>query len=223
MDVDKLTNNYIHQVISGLKFFFEEVLGKPEAIRNITYPKKEKKLPIVLSEDEVTSILKGIDNLKHRAIIFLVYASGLRVGEVVRLKKEDIDSDRMIVHVKQAKGKKDRITLLSKLSLEVLRNYVKKYRPDEWLFPGQDEKKHITERTVQKVFENAYTKAKVTKDISIHTLRHSFATHLLEGGTDLRYIQELLGHNSSKTTEIYTHVSTKSIGRIQSPLDKLHI
>lgn len=223
MDEDNLTNNYIHQVISGLKFFFEEVLKKPNEVKDIQYPKKERKLPVVLSEDEVCRILKSIDNLKHRAILFLVYSSGLRVGEVVRLRIQDIDSQRMLVNVKQAKGKKDRITMLSNISLEVLRSYMKKYRPEDWLFPGQDEKDHITERTVQRVFECACRKAEITKDVSVHTLRHSFATHLLEGGTDLRYIQELLGHNSSKTTEIYTHVSTKSISKIQSPLDKLNI
>jgi Site-specific recombinase XerD len=223
MDEDKCTSTYLHQVISGLKFFFEKTLEKPEQVKNIKYPKKEKKLPVVLSEEEVCSILKSIDNLKHRAIIFLVYSSGLRVGEVVRLKIQDIDSQRMQVNVKQAKGKKDRVTLLSKVSLEVLRIYLQKYRPEEWLFPGQNEGSHITERTVQKIFENACKKADIVKDVSVHTLRHSFATHLLEGGTDLRYIQELLGHNSSKTTEIYTHVSAKSIGRIQSPLDRLNI
>lgn len=176
-----------------------------------------------MSEDEVCRILKSIDNLKHRAIIFLVYSAGLRVGEVVRLRIQDIDSKRMLVNVKQAKGKKDRNTLLSNISLEVLRSYMKKYRPEDWLFPGKDEKDHITERTVQRVFESACRRAEITKNVSVHTLRHSFATHLLEGGTDLRYIQELLGHNSSKTTEIYTHVSTKSISKIQSPLDKLNI
>lgn len=223
MDEDKVANNYIHQVIGGLKFLFEVVLHKPEEVRDIYYPKKERKLPVVLSEDEVRSILKSVSNLKHKAIIYLVYSSGLRVGEVVRLKAEDIDYQRMVLVVRQGKGKKDRVTLLSKLSLEVIKSYREKYRPEEWLFPGQNEKDHITERTVQKVFENACKAAQIEKDVSVHTLRHSFATHLLEGGTDLRYIQELLGHNSSKTTEIYTHVSTKSIGRIQSPLDKLNI
>jgi len=223
MDEDKVTNNYIHQVIGGIKFLFEVVLHKPEELRDIYYPKKERKLPVVLSEDEVCSILKSVSNLKHKAIIYLVYSSGLRVGEVVRLKEEDIDYQRMLLVVRQGKGKKDRVTLLSKLSLGAIKSYMEKYRPGEWLFPGQNEKEHITERTVQKVFENACKVAEIKKKVSVHTLRHSFATHLLEGGTDLRYIQELLGHNSSKTTEIYTHVSTKSIGRIQSPLDKLNI
>jgi len=150
-----------------------------------------------------------------------VYSSGLRVGEVVRLKLEDIDSQRMLIHVKQGKGAKDRYTLLSKIALIQLRNYVKEYHPETWLFPGAENKGHLTERTVQRVFENALIKARITKKASVHTLRHSFATHLLESGTDLRYIQELLGHQSSKTTEIYTHVTEKSINNIESPLDKL--
>jgi integrase/recombinase XerD len=182
---------------------------------------KEKKRPEVLSYQEVAKILKVITNLKHRAILFLVYSAGLRVGEVVNLKISDIDSDRMLIHVKQGKGKKDRYTVLSQIALDELRIYVKRYRPDDWLFQGGDGKGHLTERSVQKVFDKARTAAGIKKDVSVHTLRHSFATHLLEGGTDLRYIQELLGHSSSKTTEIYTHVTEKSISKIQSPLDRL--
>jgi site-specific recombinase XerD len=151
----------------------------------------------------------------------LIYSSGLRVGEVTRLKIEDIDSTRMLVRVKQGKGKKDRYTLLSEIALSQLRRYYMLYKPEIWLFPGGKEGAHITERTVQRVFEDACAKAKILKKATVHTLRHSFATHLLEGGTDLRYIQELLGHASSKTTEIYTHVTEKSIAKIQSPLDRL--
>jgi site-specific recombinase XerD len=168
--------------------------------------------------DKINQINKCIASGKNT-----IYSSGLRVSEVVRLRIKDIDSRRMTIGVKQAKGRKDRITILSNTGLDVLRSYVKKYRPEEWLFPGQDESKHLAERTVQRIFENACKTAKINKDVSVHSLRHSFATHLLEGGTDLRYIQELLGHSSSKTTEIYTHVSTKSIGKIQSPLDRLNI
>lgn len=152
----------------------------------------------------------------------MVYSAGLRVGEVVRLKINDIDSKRMLIHVVQGKGSKDRYTILPQLCLEQLRTYAKKYHPETWLFPGPTSGSHLTERTVQKVFENACIKAGISKDASVHTLRHSFATHLLEGGTDLRYIQELLGHSSSKTTEIYyDHVTEKSIMKIQSPLDRI--
>jgi integrase/recombinase XerD len=150
-----------------------------------------------------------------------VYSAGLRVGELVRLKPEDIDSSRMLVKVNKGKGAKDRYTLLSHIALEQLRKYYKLYKPETWLFVGSKEGDHITERTVQRVFEACCTKAKINKEVSVHTLRHSFATHLLESGVDLRYIQELLGHASSKTTEIYTHVTQKNISVILSPLDKL--
>lgn len=153
--------------------------------------------------------------------MFLTYSAGLRVGEVVKLKAQDIDSHRMLIHVVQEKGQKDRYTILSEIALEQLRKYFKLYKPEEWLFPDQNDSEYITERTVQIVFENACILAKITKKVSIHSLRHSFATHLLDGGIDLRYIQELLWHSSSKTTEIYTHVTQKNISNIQSPLDKL--
>jgi len=153
----------------------------------------------------------------------LVYSSGLRVGEVVKIKPEDIDSNRRIIHVKGAKGRKDRYTMLSDKILETLREYWKQYKPQKWLFKGANPERHITTRTVEKIFKHACEKAVIRKDVTTHTLRHSFATHLLESGTDLRYIQELLGHKSSKTTEIYTHISTKDIGKIKSPLDSLNI
>lgn len=168
-------------------------------------------------------ILGTVTNLKHKTILYMVYSSGLRVGEVVRLKTGDIDMERMIVKVNQGKGKKDRYTILSKKALDILIEYIKKYKPDEWLFTGEEPDRHITERTVQKVFSDTCKKSGIKKITSVHTLRHSFATHLLEGGTDLRYIQELLGHSNSKTTEIYTHVSTKDYKNIQSPLDRLEI
>ena len=166
-------------------------------------------------------IFSCIDNIKHKALMVMMYSSGLRVGEVVRLKIEDIDSKRMLIHVRQSKGYKDRYTLLSKQALVILRDYFKRYKPEVWLFPGGKSNDHLTERSAQKVFDNARLKSGIIKKVSLHTLRHSFATHLLEAGTDLRYIQELLGHSSSKTTEIYTHVSKKDIGRILSPLDRI--
>lgn len=153
--------------------------------------------------------------------MMLVYAAGLRVGEVVRLKREDIDDKRKVIKVEQGKGKKDRYTLLSSRAELLLKEYSSVYKPDVWLFEGDIPGRHLTERSVQRVFENSCKKAGITKDVSVHVLRHSFATHLLESGTDLRYIQELLGHSSSKTTEIYTHVSTKDLRKIQSPLDNL--
>lgn len=135
------------------------------------------------------------------------------------MKLPDIDSQRRLIHIRQGKGKKDRYTMLSDSALKVLRDYFQKYRPQQWLFPGGVENRHLTERSVQRVFEDACKRAGIEKTVSVHSLRHSFATHLLEGGTDLRYIQEILGHKSSKTTEIYTHVSMRDIGKIKSPLD----
>ncbi|MDI6891018.1 MAG: tyrosine-type recombinase/integrase [Thermodesulfovibrionales bacterium] len=167
--------------------------------------------------------LSSVENIKHKAILMLVYSAGLRVGEVVKLKPEDIDSKRMLIHIKEPKGRKDRYTMLSETALEVLRQYWKAYKPQKWLFEGARTDRYISIRTVQKILEHACKKADIKKEITVHTLRHSFATHLLEGGTDLRYIQEILGHAHSKTTEIYTHVSTKNISKIKSPLDTLKL
>jgi len=148
-----------------------------------------------------------------------MYSAGLRVGEVVKLKIEDIEVKRKLIRVRGGKGRKDRYTVLSEIALRTFREYVDKYKPEKWLFPGQRKDKHISTRTVQAIFEKARDKAGIKKDATVHSLRHSFATHLLESGVDLRYIQELLGHKSSKTTEIYTHVSTKNLSKIKSPLD----
>ncbi|MFZ7104664.1 MAG: site-specific tyrosine recombinase/integron integrase [Peptococcaceae bacterium] len=220
LETKESTHSYVNQAVSAIKFFFQEVIKKYDIIINNPRPKREHKLPVVLSQQEVFKILNSVENYKHRAILFLTYSAGLRVGEVVRLKVEDISSERKLIHIRQDKGKKDRYTVLSDIALNILREYFKKYSPEKWLFPGEAEGKHLCERTVQRIFENALFKSGVSKKVSVHSLRHSFATHLLEGGTDLRYIQELLGHKSSKTTEIYTHVSEKDFGRIQSPLDR---
>ncbi len=155
-------------------------------------------------------------------MLFLTYSSGLRVSEVVRLRLADLDSERKTVHVRQGKGRKDRLTVLSDGAYEIVLQYIQLEKPGTgWLFPGQYQGSHLTERTLQKVFENAVMNAKIMKKVSLHSLRHSFATHLLEGGIDIRYIQELLGHQSMRTTEIYTHVAIKDVRRIQSPLDRL--
>ncbi len=215
------SHSYANQAISSIKFLYNDTLEQGQIIKSMARPKKENKLPNVLSFEEVKKILGALDNEKHRAILFLVYSSGLRVGEVVRLTLQDIDSKRMLIHVVQGKGRKDRYTLLSEIALMELRRYYRLYKPEKWLFPGQNKEKFLTERTVERIFEKACSLARVHKKVSVHTLRHSFATHLLEGGTDLRFIQELLGHSSSKTTEIYTHVTQKNLSNIQSPLDKL--
>ncbi|CAI6087153.1 IS91 family transposase ISMno24 [Cohnella sp. JJ-181] len=182
-------------------------------------PRKENKLPNVLSLSEVKRLLGALTNLKHQALLFITYSSGLRVGEVVRIRLQDFDYERRTLLVKQGKGRKDRLTVLSDSALEIVKRYIRKEASDAWLFPGQKGAGHLTERSAQKVFEQALAVSGIKKKVSIHALRHSFATHLLEGGIDLRYIQELLGHQSSRTTERYTHVSVKDIRRIKSPLD----
>jgi integrase/recombinase XerD len=213
--------SYVQQALSAIKFYYVNIVKKSFIVSALSFPRKERQLPDVLSQSEVAEILSHTTNLKHRTILYLVYAAGLRVGEVVRLKKEDIDDKRKVIKVEQGKGKKDRYTLLSSRAELLLKEYVSIYKPDDWLFEGDIPGRHLTERTVQRVFENSCNKADIKKNVSVHVLRHSFATHLLESGTDLRYIQELLGHSSSKTTEIYTHVSTKDLKKIQSPLDTL--
>jgi integrase/recombinase XerD len=214
----------VNQAISAIKFYWIHVTGgKYEETPQFVRPRKEQKLPNVLSTDEVIRLLKAVQNKKHRAILYITYSSGLRVGEVVRLKVGDIDPSRKTLTVRQGKGRKDRLTVLSATAFSVLLEYVEHESPDTWLFPGQSEGKHLTERSVQKVFEKALATSAIKKHVTVHSLRHSFATHLLEEGTDLRYIQELLGHKSSRTTERYTHVSIRDIRRIQSPLDRMSL
>lgn len=212
---------YVNQAISALRFLAKEVLKQSAQKHEYIRPKSEKKLPYVLSEEEVMLILQAVDNLKHRAMLYLAYSSGLRVSEVVRLKISDLDISRSTLLVRQGKGRKDRYTMLSNAAWEIVQAYILSEKPGHWLFPGQTKGKHLTERSLQKVFNQALKRSGIKKDAGIHVLRHSFATHLLEAGTDLRYIQELLGHLNSSTTERYTHVSNKHIRKIQSPLDRI--
>lgn len=204
----KVAASTLNIIISALKFYYGEVLQK-NFIYEIKRPKKDKKLPVVLGNEEVKRILNAISNIKHKVILMLVYSGGLQVGEIIKLRPEDIDSNRKLIYIRASKGRKDRYTLLSNVALQTLREYWKKEKPQKWLFPSWNKEKHITARTVQKIFQNACKKDGISKDVSVHSLRHSFATHLLESGIYLRYIQEPLGHKSSKTTEIYTHLSTK--------------
>ena len=190
-------------------------------IDKIHRPKRAKVLPNVLSKEEVKKILEANSNLKHKAMLSMIYSCGLRRSELLNLKFSDIDSKRNIVLLKNAKGKKDRIAPLSPKILAMLRTYYKEYKPKNWLFEGQKQGEQYSEKSLQSVLKQALQKVGITKPVTLHWLRHSYATHLLESGTDLRYIQELLGHSSSKTTEIYTHVSTKNIQQIKSPFDDL--
>ncbi len=216
----KSATSTLNQAINALKFYYGDMLER-KFIYEVKRPRSDRKLPVVLSKEEIAKILNSVYNIKHKAILMLTYSAGLRVGEVVKLKLEDLDSNRMLIHIKGSKGRKDRYSLLSESALKTLREYWKLYKPGKWLFPAPDKERHITIRTAQRVFEMACERARINKDVTIHSLRHSFATHLLENGIDLRYIQELLGHKSSKTTEIYTHVSNKDFIRIKNPLDQI--
>jgi integrase/recombinase XerD len=210
-----------NQAINAIKFYFEKVLGGQRKFYMLERPIKEQTLPEVLSEDEVKRILKATPNLKHRTILTVIYSAGLRISEAVNLKIKDIDSQRMQIRVEQSKGKKDRYTILSKKTLELLREYFKKYRPTEYLFEGMSGQ--YSKRSIQAFYQRSVESAGILKEVTVHTLRHSFATHMLENGTDIRYIQVLLGHASSKTTEIYTHVTTKGFDQLKSPFDNFDI
>ena len=216
-----VSRSYHNQAVSALRFLFDRVLEAPALADRIPRPKREEQLPRVLSTDEVRRFLAQVRHPKHRALVLLIYSAGLRVSEAVRLRPEDLDADRGLLRVRRGKGRKDRYTLLSEKALTAVRVYREAFPGGEWLFPGQHRGRHYTTRSVQRIITRAAEAAGLAKRVTPHTLRHSFATHLLEAGTDLRYIQELLGHKSSRTTEIYTHVSTPRLAAIRNPLDEL--
>ncbi|MDE0772983.1 MAG: tyrosine-type recombinase/integrase [Salibacteraceae bacterium] len=216
--IEKKSDSYINQMINSVKFYYEVVLGMPNRFYSVERPRKRETLPKVISKEEVKLIIENTNNIKHKCIVSLLYSAGLRRGELIDLKLNDIDSKRMVINVRQGKGNKDRITLLSPSVLEDLRAYFIEWKPKMYLFEGQSGNKYSAQ-SVAKVVKNAAKKAKIKVDITPHILRHSFATHLLENGTNIRYIQALLGHSSTKTTEIYTHVATNNIQAIKSPLD----
>jgi len=216
-----LSNSYQNQVVNALKLFFQIIDNKKVVIELIHRPRREKKLPNVLSKDEVKAILETPKNIKHKAMLSLIYACGLRRSELLNLTLKDIHSERNLLLIKQAKGKKDRVVPISAKLIALLRDYYKAWKPITWLFEGQIPNTKYSEKSLENVLKQSLAKTNITKKVSLHWLRHSYATHLLESGTDLRYIQELLGHSSSRTTEIYTHVSTKNIQQIRSPFDDL--
>jgi len=221
IEVEHYASSTINQVINALRFLYVELYGRPMVLGAIHRPRKERKLPVVLSEDEVRRLFVEEPNLKHRTMLMLVYSAGLRVGELVRLRWEDLDEQRGMMHIRGGKGKKDRYTILSQVVVRALARYYNQYQPHEWLFEGQETGKQYSIRSAQNVFSAAKHRAGITKDVSIHSLRHAFATHMLEQGTDLRYIQDLLGHESVRTTEIYTHVSQKKVERLRSPIEEV--
>jgi len=210
-----------NQRINAIKFYYEKVLGRKREYYQLSRPRKDKKLPTVLTLEEVVKIFCLTKNLKHRCILMTIYSGGLRRSELINLKVEDIDSERMLMKICGAKGKKDRYTLLSERLVTELREYYKTYRPKIWLFEGQAGGQYSA-TSIMKIFHDAVKRAQIRKHVTPHTLRHSFATHLLEQGTNLRYIQELLGHASTKTTEVYTHVASNTLMKIRNPLDNVH-
>lgn len=216
-----ISSSYQNIIVSALGCYFKLVANREDWQIYLPRPKKEQKLPNVMSVQETKRLITATDNLKHRCMLYMGYASGMRVSEVVNIEIKDIDSDRKVITIRAAKGKKDRQVMLSETLLELLRTYYKAYRPKRWLFEGENKHEPYSTRSLQMVFKRAKDKADIKKEVSFHSLRHSFATHLLEGGTDLRIIQELLGHAHIDTTLRYTHVSNKVIANIQSPLDKM--
>jgi site-specific recombinase XerD len=211
----------VNLAISALKFFYAKVLKRDFAWDQYSRPRHDKRLPLVLSGAEINLMLNCEKNPKHRLLLMLAYSSGLRVSEVVALKKSSIDPNRKLIFVQSGKGRKDRYTLLSERAAQFLKDYCALYDIDGWLFPGLPSDRHLSIRSAQNIFSKALEKACIQKQLSIHSLRHTFATHLLENGTDIKYIQELLGHASVRTTERYTHVARRHVLKIQSPLDTL--
>jgi integrase/recombinase XerD len=216
------SHSYINQVINSIKFYYEIVLEMPNRFYSIERPIKKETLPKVISLEEVALIIKNTNNIKHKCIVSLLYSSGLRRGELLNLKLNDIDSKRMVINVVNGKGGKDRITILSQSVLEDLRDYFKVWNPEIYLFEGTKGARY-SGSSVLRIVENAVKKAGIRKKVTPHMLRHSFATHLLENGTDLRQIQVLLGHSSTKTTEVYTQVAITNIKTIKSPIEMLNL
>ena len=219
----ELKENTLHSRINAMKFYYEQVLGREKFFWEIPRPKKPLLLPKLLNETELAKLFNALTNKKHKAMMFTIYSAGLRVSEIVNLRIRDIDSQRMQIFIERAKGKKDRVVNLSPVLLDILRGYIKSYkpRPIEFLFESEQTFTAYPTRTVQQIFSNAKAKAGIRKVVGIHSLRHSFATHLLDKGTDIKYIKELLGHFDIKTTERYLHVSKRQLVNIISPFDDL--
>jgi integrase/recombinase XerD len=220
-DVEQVSWSAFNQTVSALRFFYKVTLARADVMAEIPYPRTSKKLPTVLSREEVGRLLGAVRHPKHRAVAATLYATGLRLSEALSLRVSDVDAERMVITVRQGKGRKDRTVMLSPRLLELLRQYVRQERPEEWLFPGRRREQRLHDTAIQRALSTARRDAGISKHATAHTLRHSFATHLLEAGTDLRLIQTLLGHGSVKTTSIYTHVSAQRLHSTPSPFDRL--
>ena len=217
----KLSTSYVIVCYSALKFFFTNTLGREWDNKALPRIKKRTKLPNILSKEEILLLFDATNNIKHRAVLMTAYGSGLRVSELAKLKIADIDSKNMQIFIRQGKGQVDRFSILSVANLAVLRKYYKQYRPKVWLFPGQNSADAISHCSLQLIFRYAKRKVGIEKEVSIHTLRHSFATHLLEDGVDICHIQKLLGHKSVSTTCKYLHLTRLSLLHVKSPLDNM--
>lgn len=217
---ESLSQGYLNQAYSALKFFYETTLCQDWTAFRIPRSKQPKKLPVVLSREELARVFEVTSNLKHRTILVTMYSAGLRLSETTHLRVEDLDSDRMQIRVRQGKGAKDRYTILAQRTLDLLRRYWQVERPATWLFPGVPATQPLSTRSVQKVLQRSLSLAQVSKPATVHSLRHSFATHLLEAGVDLYYIQQLLGHKRAETTAIYLHVSRRDLAGILHPFDQ---
>ena len=217
-----ISESHQNQILSAIKMYYAEVAAQEEKVRRLIRPKKAKKLPHVLTETEVARLFQVTENLKHRCILMLIYSGGLRLGELIQLRLADLEPEQGRIFVYGGKGKKDRCTLLSPKVWERLQQYIEVYQPVDWVFEGQNGGQYSA-RSVQAIFSKAKERSGINPYATVHTLRHSFATHLLEKGVDLRYIQELLGHESSKTTELYTHITHTGWAKVKSPFDDLDI
>jgi len=216
----KISVSYQKQLVAAIKFWYQDVLGKKMQLDYLYPDRGEFKIPVVFSQAEVKLILENSENLKHKAILATVYSCGLRVSELTNLKITDIDSNTMTVTIRQSKGNRDRVVVLAEKLLVLLREYFKEYKPKDYLFEGRANGRY-SERSVQQILKQILTKLKINKQGSVHSLRHSYATHLIEQGTDVRFVKDLLGHKSIKTTLIYTHLTDPAKRKIKSPLDNL--
>ena len=219
----KYSWSHINQVACALRFFYGITLGQKEAFERIVNGKHPQKLPPVLDHEEVARFLKAVEGMRNRVALATAYAAGLRIGEVVRLKVASIDSQRMLIHIEAAKGDRDRYAMLSPRLLDILRAYWKRAQPGLWLFPGQEPGGHLSTGALQDACRRARKRARINKHVTAHSLRHSFATHLLESGTDIRIIQVLLGHTHLETTARYAQVATNLIAGTPSPFDRLSL
>lgn len=217
--VKKVSDSTYRQAYGSLKFLYQTTLKRALTFEKIPSLKNRRKLPVVLDQSEVEALLAATPNLKHKTILMIIYSAGLRLAETTLLKLTDIDSKRMMIRIRHGKGGNDRYTILSAVALETMRQYWRKYRPSQWLFEGPGKDRPISDRLIQYIFKTAKKLAGLTKPASVHTLRHSFATHLLEAGTDIHHIQTLLGHKNIQNTTIYLHLRRKDLARVKSPLD----